>query len=212
MRIANGQIKSIEKLNELAKKDIKKFNEGIKEEARKQAAIEKERSEKFEEVYSKLSNYKDEIDKQTKIEISQIKDASKSLVEEKDALIKKLEIKNIKKENKIRESKRNEFVNKNLKSWRWKSWRILIIVGFILLSGVFWLIVKYNGNLSEANNFFETNIKSKLLVIILSFLSFVIDMFVIKALYDKYLNHSNISAYKLSIEIPEELKPIEIPK
>lgn len=218
-RIANGQIKSIERLNEFAKKDIKKFNEGIKEEAKKQDYIEKKRSERFEqafkmfeEKYSKLNDYKEEIDIQAKAEINQFKEASKSLFEEKELQIKKLEVENLKKENKIRESKRNEFLNKNLKSWRWKSWRLLIIVGFILLFGIFWLIVKYNGDLSVANDFFETNLNSKLIVIILSILSFVIDLFIIKALYDKHLNHSNISAYKLSIEIPDEIKPLDIPK
>lgn len=36
----------------------------------------------------------------------------------------------------------------------------------------------------------------------------LIDLFVFKNLYDKYCNHSNITAYKTNIVIPAELKAL----
>lgn len=36
----------------------------------------------------------------------------------------------------------------------------------------------------------------------------LIDLFVFKNLYDKYCNHSNITAYKTNIVIPTELKAL----
>jgi len=39
-----------------------------------------------------------------------------------------------------------------------------------------------------------------------AFILGVFDLFVIKNLYDKYCNHSNINAFKMNIIVPEELK------
>ncbi len=53
-RIANGQIRNLEKLNELATSDTTAFNKAVKEEANKQSQIELERGKKLDEVIRKF--------------------------------------------------------------------------------------------------------------------------------------------------------------
>ena len=55
-RLAEGQIKDIEKINSLAETDAIAFNERIKEEAEKQEKIEYEQNKKLEEIVSKFTD------------------------------------------------------------------------------------------------------------------------------------------------------------
>lgn len=49
-------------------------------------------------------------------------------------------------------------------------------------------------------------LQKKSISLIGAFILGVFDLFVIKNLYDKYCNHSNINAFKMNIIVPEELK------
>ena len=53
-RIANGQIRNLEKLNELASSDTTAFNKAVKEDANKQTQIESERGKKLDEIIKKF--------------------------------------------------------------------------------------------------------------------------------------------------------------
>ncbi len=77
-RLAEGQIKDIEKINDLAKSDVTAFNERIKEEARKQEKIEQEQSKKLETIVSKfyetiddLQSHKKKIDESSEKKVQQ---------------------------------------------------------------------------------------------------------------------------------------------
>jgi hypothetical protein len=136
-RIANGQVKNIEKLNDLAKNDIKKFNESIKEEARKQEIIENERNTRFEDLlskledkYNELSDYKKAFDKRKSKEMETLKEKSQTELSKKEVEIKNLKLENIRLENKRRKILREEFVTGALKIWRRKSWKYFILYDY----------------------------------------------------------------------------------
>jgi hypothetical protein len=226
-RIANNQIKNIENLNELASKNVNEFNRRIKDEAQKQEAIETDRASKFENLFKKLetaigniSIQKDKIEQRAETkkqkEISKIKTASENEIQkkntelqEKEAEIERLRKENIDKENSIRSEKRETFIANKLEKWRRKSWILLSIVGLLLIGSITWIFIICNGNLSETDIFISNLSQSKIIAIISSIVVFVIESIVVKSLYDKYQNHSNIKAYKESLDIPNELKPIK---
>jgi hypothetical protein len=226
-RIVNNQIRNIENLNELASKNVNEFNRRIKEEAQKQEAIETDRASKFEDLFKKLetaigkiSVQKDKIEQRAETkkqkEISKIKTASENEIQkkntelqEKEAEIERLRKENIDKENSIRGEKRETFIANKLEKWRRKSWILLSIVGLLLISSITWIFIICNGNLSETDIFISNLLQSKIIAIISSIVVFVIESIVVKSLYDKYQNHSNIKAYKESLDIPNELKPIK---
>jgi len=212
-RIANGQVKNIERLNEIAKTDPTKFNEGIRKEARKQEKVENERNEKFEELlkkfndkYEEIGNYKEIIDNRKQSEIDRINQNAKKEIEKRDSEIELLRIELITKENEKIKIDRDLYIKSVLRTWRRKSWIILIITLLVLLLGVAWLIISMNNLPESAESFFDKVLKSKFLSILFSIVTTIINYFVIRLLYDKYHNHSNINAFKLNITIPDELK------
>lgn len=75
-RIANGQIRNLEKLNELASSDTTAFNKAVKEEANKQNQIEIERGKKLDEIIKKFE-----------VSIEDIK-AHKTRIDEKNEKLK----------------------------------------------------------------------------------------------------------------------------
>jgi hypothetical protein len=227
-RIVNHQIKNIESLNELANKNASEFNRKIKEEARRQEQLEKERAEKLEKLYKKLEDaigsisaeegkIKQRLEKKKQKEINRIKTDTEEQLQEKndeiktkDEIIAQLQKEKIDKENNEREIKRNDYVNNELRKWRRKSWICLGCVGFLFLFALVWLIIVCNGNLSETNKLIEGLLKSKLVAGILSTVFFVVEGIIVKSLYDKYQNYSNIKAFKESINIPEKMKSLTI--
>lgn len=216
-RITNGQFKGIEKLNELAKKDQSKFIEGIKEEARKQEDIEKERNEKFEDLFvkfsdelTKLSTYKEQLSKNLDTELHKNSQEFVRKIDEKDRLliekeneIKQLKRDNILKDNIIRKDNREKYINKKMKDWRVKSWVPFILFMIIFLIVIAWTVVLFF-NSPNTTQSVDNFLYNKLFSIAITLLTVLINIFVIRGLYDKYHNHSNIKAYKESIEIPEK--------
>ena len=98
-RIANGQIRNLEKLNELASSDTAAFNKAVKEEANKQNQIELERGKKLDEIIKKfedsiesLKAHKTRIDeKNEKLKIDYEQQLAKKEEEYKVKLIAKTE-------------------------------------------------------------------------------------------------------------------------
>lgn len=223
-RIANGQFKNVEKLNELAKENPVKFNVGIKEEAKKQEELEKERNKKLEDLYTKFSDelsqvsvYKGNIDKEKEIEIQKVKDDSKSKIEKKDSIISekdeeilRLRIENIKKENKIREQKRESFIDSILIKWRKRSWYYFIIMISTLIIGIIWIIISFTKTPLLTDNIIDGILQNKIFAICVSLILSIVNYFIIMGLYDKYHNHANINAFKNNIAIPEELKDLKL--
>lgn len=215
-RIANGQFKSIEKLNELAKINPVKFNEGIKEEARKQEELEKERIDKFERLFERLndelnefSTHKSNLEKEKAIDIQKIKDDAKIESDQKDDEIRLLKLENIRLENIKRKGDRDQFIKKALTAWRQKSWILFIVLLVILLIGIIWIIVSFNKEPLPTDNIVDTILQNKIIAICTSLITAVINYFIIRGLYDKYLNHSNINAYTTKLDIPDDLKELK---
>jgi hypothetical protein len=130
-------------------------------------------------------------------------------MQKKDAEIERLRQESVEREKCLITEKRERFIANELKKWRGKSWIWLSIVGALLLSGIVWIIILCNGNLLETEKFIDKLFQNKLIAIALSFISLIVEGFIVKSLYDKYQNHSNINAYKQNIKIPNELNPIE---
>ena len=223
-RIANNQIKNIENLNELANKNTEEFNRRIKEEAQKQEVIEADRAKKFEDLFKKLETtigkltiQKSQIVKHTETkkqkEIDRIKTESEyeiqkrnTELQEKNIEIEKLKQENIERENDLRNHKRELFISNELKKWRFKSWLWFGIVSVIFLVGISWIIISFEGDLSETDKLLDKLLQNKLVAILASFITAVIDGVIVKSLYDKYLNHSNINSFKKNIKIPKGLQ------
>ncbi len=223
-RISNGQFKDIEKLNELAKNNPAKFNEGIKEEAKKQEEVERERSEKFEDLFIKFSDelnkasaYRESIDKEKDIEVQKVRDDSNiriierdNIISEKDKEIQKLKNENIIKENKLRKKERDTFIDQIISKWRRKSWVSFSILVVILVLSIIWIFISFTNNPQTSDSFLYKILQSKVTSICITTILSGINYFVIRGLYDKYHNHSNINAFKVNINIPEELKDLPI--
>jgi len=215
-RIANGQFKSIEKLNELAINNPVKFNEGIKEEARKQEELEKERIDKFERLFERLndefneiSTHKSKLEKEKAIDIQKIKDDIKVESDRKDEEIRLLKLENIRLENIKRKAERDKFIKNALTAWRQKSWILLIVLLVILLIGIIWIIVSFHKEPLPTDNILDTILQNKIMAICTSIITAFINYFIIRGLYDKYLNHSNINAYSTKLDIPDDLKELK---
>ncbi len=223
-RISNGQFKEIEKLNELAKNNPTKFNEGIKEEAKKQEELERERNEKFEDLFIKFSDelnkasaYRESIDKEKDIEIQKIRDDSNikivdrdNLISEKDKEIQELKNENIIKENKLRKKERETFTDQIVAKWRRKSWISFISLIVILVVSIIWIVISFTNNPQTTDSILDKILQSKITAICTTIILTIINCFVIRGLYDKYHNHSNINAFKVNINIPDELKDLPI--
>ena len=228
-RIVSGQVKQLESLNELASSDVSSFNQRVKEEAQKQELIEKEKYIKFEEVIKKLEesvsdieNVKTKLNENRKNEISYLENReaelalrenqSEKILNQKDEIIKKLQIGTIQKENEIRQNSREKYIKEELKKWRRRSFPLPIIMGVSLLCGFFWIYNSCNGNLSETSNKLEELSQNKILAIVFCIVITVLEFILGRLLYDKYYNHSNINAYISKIKIPDIYKKIEYPK
>lgn len=201
---------------ELAKKDTIKFAARIKEEAKKQEAIENERAANLDNLLRSLSSKLNEL-KEHKVKLTEkyetqtkkeIED-SEQIINEQKKEIRKLKLQNVKKENKIREEKRIEFINQKIKVWRKKTWILFFIFALLFLIGIIGIIVSCNGDTSAANNKLEELFANRFVSIVASIIIAFVNIFIIKLLYDKYYNYSNIENYKKNIKIPEEYFPLQ---
>lgn len=225
-RIANNQVKNIENLNELASINTEEFNRRIKDEARKQEVIETDRASKFEDLFKKLeiaieniSIQKDRIEQRLETkkqkEISKIKtereieiQKKNDEIQAKEIEIERLKQENLEKENRIRAGKREIYINNRLKQWRKKSWWWFSVFILLFAIGIIWIVITCNGNLSATDKLIDNLLQSKLISIIFSGIMVIMNGVIIKSLYDKYQNHSNINAYISKIQIPQDLQPL----
>lgn len=218
-RIANGQIKDIEKINELSKTDVRAFNDRIKAEAQKQEKIEQEQYNKLEEIVSEfkkgleeLKEHKRKIDESGEKRVQQAiathKKEKEDVVTRQKEEIERLRLENNRKENELRKIKREAYIKKQLRKWRWKTWWWIIGLFVVLVFGITWIINAF-GNIKEVNNLIDGLMQNQIISVIVSLVVFVVEIFLIKNIYDKHCNHSNIEAYKKTLHIPDDLKSLE---
>lgn len=152
-RLAEGQIKDIEKFNDLAKSDVTAFNERIKEEAQKQERIEQEQSKKLEEIVSKftetindLQAHKKKIDESGEKRIQQgieegVKDykaEQSTIMSEKDKEIDRIK-EELNAEKESRKSKDEIITQYELSNWkRPKYWLFSLILLVCIIIFVFY--------------------------------------------------------------------------
>lgn len=214
-RITKRQIQNVETLNELAKKDTIKFAERIKEEAKRQEIIENERAANIEQLLKRLSLkveelevHKNKVTERISLQKKRELEASNDLIRKQNEEIIKLKKERINSENKMRKKKRDEFIKKQLWKWRKKTWILLIIFSLFFVGCITWICVLCDGNITAINSKLNELYQNKILSLIVSFMLFIANMFIIKLLYDKYYNYSNIENYKKNIKIPDEFEPL----
>lgn len=176
-RITTHQLKNIEELNEIAESDSKQFVQKLKEEADKQKQEDDKRIARFEDVLKKLERLSS---KPSDIEV------------EKRKRFKLI--------NENRERDRNAYIKKQICKWRLKTWYWVGGITVILLVCLVCYLVL------PSTEGIDCFLQKKSISLIGAFILGVFDLFVIKNLYDKYCNHSNINAFKMNIIVPEELK------
>jgi hypothetical protein len=214
-RIANKQIANIENLNDLAKEDKEKFVKTLQKEADKQKEIENKRIAQIENILSQLSKETEKVKKKNSSveeiekENESLKDQLKKSAEKQDNFEKQLvEIQQKEKlrENKDREEKKEQFIGEKIKKWRSKSWIEFIISIAVFIGAGAYLLLKADWDFNKSTESLQAVQSNFIVSSILSFLGLIFSGIVVKSLFNKYRNYSNINAYKATIKIPEEMK------
>jgi len=202
-RIANKQLINVEELNKIAKEDKEKFIKRLEEESKKQEIAEKNKLKKIEKFISALENEKEKVEREKEALNKKNQDIDKlteELNESKQA--------NIDKENKIRELKREKFIQNKIYRWRLKSWFEFFGSLLIAIIGIIMLLSVSGWDLKRAKETFLALKGNIIFSFVLSISGILFSAIVIKTLFNKYRNHSNIKAYIESIEMPDDFKPI----
>jgi len=213
-RISKKQIKNISELNKMADTNSSEFVAKLKIEAEIQQKFETEKFEKFEEMLEKFQ-----------IELSHLQKA-KAKIESKKSVVEKLENEQkqdkstifnlqqslekekqerIKLENKLKETKREEFINRKIRIWRIKSWIGLTLFLIISITAILYLFYLADWKLTNASILYEDYKKNLIITSFCALFCFIFTFLVGRNLREKYINNSNIKAYRDLIKIPEEL-------
>lgn len=203
-RIANKQITSVEKLNKLAQDNKEKFVKRLQLEAEKQKQIENKRVEQIEKIVLDLQKESEKIRKE-RAELIVQEEKHKKLQQE----LNESKIKEFEKENKLREFQREKYIDKQLKTWRTKSWIELSIAIIIAVIGLLILFYFSNWSVSKASELFISLKGNIIISFLFSIVAIIFSAIVIKSLFYKYRNQSNIKAFIELINIPDELKEIK---
>lgn len=216
-RIANGQIKDLEKINKLAESDTDAFNQRIKEEANKQEKIEQNRAETLEKLVNTLQK-----------EILTIRENQKDLkksyeekgikiqgtVNQKEEEIRKHKAENQQLErenanyleeiNKLRKEKRDLWIKKQIRKWRWKTWRWIIVVGITILALVGATILSQINN-QETADLLKLLAENPIISWVGGIISTIIEIALVTIICGKY-DISKIRDFKEQLDIPENFK------
>ena len=214
-RISKIQLKNIAELNKIAEDNTSEFVTRLKREAELQQRIEEEKFQKFEELFGKFqteltalqkakSKVESKENKLDKLVTTGIKD--KSTIE---SLQKALEIQKNEKQRLeigIKEGKKEEYIKKQLKLWRLKSWIACAFCVSLIIMTVVYVFYLADWNIGNAN-ILITNYQSNIITAsFFTFLVFIFTYYVGRNLREKYINHSNIKSFRELIKIPENLK------
>jgi len=222
-RITNKQLKDIETLNKLAKNNKEEFIKRLNQEAKKQAKQEGERIKKLDKLFKELSDkgksfhkLKAELEHKTKTldgKLSKLQDQDSSkdgMISELSTQLAKEKRERIKDENKRRHEKRKEYLNKQVGNWRRKTLSEFALWLLVAIGGIIFLLWKSNWQIDAASKLAQTLHSNFIISVLIFLLGAVFTGVTIRTLFNKYRNHSNIEAYKKGIDIPDDLKDIEV--
>lgn len=215
-RIANRQVENLEGLNDLAKEDKEKFVKTLQKESDKQEEIENKRIAQVEDILKKLSNEAEKArnhNKSLKVIEAENQDLRAKLAESAskqssfEQELNKLKEKEQKRESVEKKQKIDAFYKKELFKWRRKSWIEFGVSLLVFLLPILYFLIKTDWDLNKTSEELIALKANIIISSIITFIGFVFSGIVIRSLFDKYRNHSNINAYKASLEIPDDIKP-----
>lgn len=178
-RIADKQLTNIDELNQLALQDQERFVERLEEEAKKQEKMERQRLESLSKIAEKFTS-----------ELEKVEELKQNRAEEKEVL-KKVTQENQKNQLELEEAKKaleKLEIRDKVKKWQLKS-RILFLVFSLVFFPITLYIYVYASEVLEENYM-------KLIISVVM----IIWSIIVKLLYDRHLNNSNIENYKKSLE------------
>lgn len=218
-RISKKQIKNVAELNKIAESNTSEFVEKLKAEAEIQQKIEDERVEKFDHLLVKierqlvnfekakasLASKENKLNEREK-EIEGSKSFDQSII---DGLKEALE--NEKKEreileSKIKEERKQRFLDSEVKKWRRKSWIKCGVCCILFIACIIYLFYLADWELSKANILIEKYKSNLFFTGLASFLLFLFTFYFARELREKYINHSNIKAFRDMLKIPSDLQ------
>ena len=187
-RIADKQLTNIEELNKLANQDTELFIKNLELESKKQLEAEKERIKGLSKIVNKLKNEIDGIEeikennKKNKESVAVLKNQS-----DKDKTeIEKLKLELTKNNEAIKLSK----IKEKVKKWQFNSRIYMLILITITLVPTTYIYFNMNHLMNSVNISIAGSIAS------------VAWYFVLRLVYDRHFNHSNIASYKETISTP----------
>ncbi len=214
-RIANKQIVNLTGLNDLAKEDKEKFIKTLQKEAEKQKEIETKRIAQIENIITELSKETakardrnrtaEELKNENQLLKEKLLDSNskqKSFEVELNVL-KQKELKRA--ENELKQ-KLEDFYNKEIFKWRKRSWIEFAISIIVFSLPILYFLQLTNWNLNQANEVITKLVSNVIISSIISLIGLIFSGVIIKSLFDKYRNHSNIKAFKENLRIPDHLK------
>ena len=108
--------------------------------------------------------------------------------------------------NKHRKEKRESYINKQVRKWRWKTWWWIIIVGFIILGLVGVTVLSQINNLETAD-LFKLLAENPIISWVGGIVSTIIEIALVINICGKY-DISKIKDFKEQLDIPEDLKEL----
>lgn len=215
-RIANRQIDDLDGLNSLAKDDKENFVKTLQKEAEKQEEIESKRIAQVEKILSELeeqtekaknhNNSLDEIEKENQLLRKRVTESNSKQTDIE------LQLKELKEKERIREERERKqreeiFFKSEISKWRRKSWIEFGISIAIFVTPIIYLLIKTEWNINQTSAELNSIMSNIFVYIIITLAGLVFSSIVVKTLFNKYRNHSNINAFKASLDIPEDIKP-----
>lgn len=108
--------------------------------------------------------------------------------------------------NKHRKEKRESYINKQVRKWRWKTWWWIIIVGFIILALVGVTVLSQINN-PETTDLFKLLVENPIISWVGGIVSTIIEIALVINICGKY-DISKIKDFKEQLDIPEDLKEL----
>lgn len=234
-RIVNRQIKDVQELNNIARRDEAAFAAKVKEESIKQEQIEASRVQRFENMVQMLHGEIKEIqgnqakmqqkytermhelderkleieqrEKAIKIEDTALRVENERLNKEKDKYEEKLKFE-WKEENERREQKKEEFITKAIAKPKKNSKWMFVFFLLVLLAILCYWSYFFKSADKEVINSINDLWNFQPISIILTLLTGIINYFTVTHFYNWHFNPSYIASKKSLLKIPKEYQSI----
>jgi hypothetical protein len=218
-RISKKQIKNIAELNNIAETNKSEFISKLKIEAELQQKIEDERVEKFDELLGKFQEQL--INLQKAKSVFQSKESRLAKREEEiensilndqstiDSLKIALENEKLGKqklESQIKETRRQVYIDLKVKKWRNNSWIKCSICVILIALSITYIFYLSDWKISKFKSTIEIYKSNIIIASLTTFFLFLFTFYFARELREKYINNSNIKAFKDMLKIPDDLK------